>query len=85
MHDSEDITSTDRSTIDLDENLKLDEDFYYKIDKRTGDIRYFCEVCVRHGSKMGKHFSDGGDWVIKGVSFKDKVYRKKTSNETPFR
>ena len=74
---SEDTASKDNSATDLHEDLKCDENFYYRFDKRAGDIRYFCDVCVRHGSKTGKHYSDGGDWIVKGVSFKDKTARKK--------
>ena len=49
-----------------------DDEFFIRYDQQLKGIRYFCAVCHRYGKAPRRHFNDGGDWVLKGVSFENK-------------
>ena len=54
------------------------KDFYSQYDEETDNTRYFCHVCVVYGTvALGKAYTDGGDWMNKGVSFKSRKSRIK--------
>ncbi|CAL4069415.1 unnamed protein product, partial [Meganyctiphanes norvegica] len=55
----------------------VDNVFYIIPGKIYNDHRYICSVCRRYGiTTSSKAMNDGGDYIGRGVSFKDKLHLK---------
>ena len=65
---------TDR--INCDDARLVDNNFVSQYTNKN-EILWFCNLCRRYGSNnSGKQFKNGGDWILKGVYFKDMEIRK---------
>ena len=68
--DDDDVNSNDTSEI-----LK-NSVFVSQLGPRN-DVRFFCNIYRRYGlNSSGRAFFNGGDWCIKGVSFKGMYHKK---------
>ena len=67
------IVKETSGNLDVSEEVfgsKLDEGEVFSPRTKNNKLRYFCNICVRHGGpNKGKSFRNGSDWVVNGAYF----------------